>query len=164
MCFGVKVKPENLKIRSQHDQDYFNMCIYQTKKKRQFEQDVNSMNQPPIDFGFNNLEIYDWMKKKCDHCNRLYCFIVVLSLLTNGKDLIRNLGDILGKIQRLSITSRSGGIELISKEILVIIKDEYAFASPDPFRWGNEEIRQRQMVHFDLNGIIKDYTARNCCK
>lgn len=138
------------------------MCVYEAKKKQQY--DLNNSHRPsPNRFGFNNLEIYDWMKKKCDHCKRLYCAIVVLSLLTNGKDLIKNLGDILETIQRGRY-----GIEMIPKELLVNLTNaslSSGFASQYGLPCNIEEFEQWKTIgQLDMNRMKKLCITRHSCK
>lgn len=163
MCFGVHLKAENLPVRPKDDPRYFDMCVYKRKKNNIDHEDYwNEENKPPYIGGdFNNLEISNWKKKKCDHCNRLYCAVIVLSLLTNGRVFIKNLGDILGKIHRPSIANGRG-----INEIFDWAQMEYLFnfgnrsfvskfVSQEYLPWTNGELQKRNQCQLQINEIWK---------
>lgn len=93
MCFGVHIKQESFQLLPKNDPRCLDMC----------ECDNEEIEPLPYEDDYKNLELLNWKKEKCYQCNRLYCAVILLSLLTNGKVFIKNLGHILGKIHRPSI-------------------------------------------------------------
>lgn len=105
MCFVVTLKKDNLKIRRDNGKP-MHMCLRKTKNNHWDEVPWEHKNDHSQDvIGFDNLEICDWKRKKCEECNRVYYAVIVLALLSNDSSLIRNLGEILEMIQRPSITN-----------------------------------------------------------
>lgn len=107
MCFVVTVKENTRNFHHKNDPgESMHMCLQKDQNIQRGKvpwknKDGLSNNEIAV----NNLEISDWKRKKCEECNRIYYTVIVLTLLSKDASLIRNLGKILEKIQRRSITT-----------------------------------------------------------
>lgn len=154
MCFGVHIKQDSFKIRQKYDPICFDMCVYGAKDNEVTDYYGNGeIESYHYGDGYNHLEILNWKKTKCYQCNRLYCAVIILSLLTNGKVFIKNLGHILEKLHRTSIGNGKGINEILSNSKLEYLKnfgDGSIFSTEESFFWSDGTIQQKK---HRINGI-----------
>lgn len=125
MCFVVTIKEKNLRNHRKDDRhEGMHMCLKKAKKNQWNEVSwTKTSNSFHNGIDFNDLEVSDWKRRKCEECSRIYYAVLVLALLSNDGFLINNLGKILNIIERRSITNGKEIHELLKKTRLYILSN-----------------------------------------